>query len=275
MTWNAFGAGQGPLAYLLWRGAPDAHRFEHPTVRGEAAQVDLLCMQEVFLSEAERFFDALGHVFKLRDDNKSALRPLSIVGSGLGTASRARVVSHEKRAFQPAFVHSDRFARKGMLHTRVAVGEAQVDVVNTHMQSGMGLAARVIRKHQLAQLRRFVEDVGRSGAPMVVCGDLNIDGLARGGRTEYAEISRALPGFVDLGAASDLVTYDTEHNELAKKHAPGEPPQRLDYMFLSDPRGVIDGVAIERAFHVALESAARPRTFASDHYAIKARFKLR
>jgi endonuclease/exonuclease/phosphatase family metal-dependent hydrolase len=275
MTWNAFGAGQGLLSYLLWRGVPDAHRFEHPAVREAASEVDVLCMQEVFLSEAERFFDALAHLFKLRDDNKNSLWPLSVVGSGLGTASRVRIAAHEKRAFDPPFTHSDRFARKGMLHTRVAIGDVLVDVVNTHMQSGMGLGARVVRKRQLAQLGRFVQDVGRSGAPMIVCGDLNIDGLARGGRDEYAEIARALPGFVDLGATTDDVTFDTEHNELAKRHAPSEPPQRLDYMFLSDPSNVIASVAIEPAFHVALESAARPRTFASDHYAVKARFKLR
>ncbi len=275
MTWNSFGAGQGPLSYLRWRGVPDAHRFEHAEVREAASGVDVLCMQEIFLSEAERFFDSLLHRHKLRDDNKKLLRPLSIAGSGLGIASRARIASHAMRAFAPPFTHSDRFARKGMLHARVEIGEVLVDVVNTHMQSGMGLAARVIRKRQLSQLRRFIEDVGRSGAPMIVCGDLNIDGLARSGRTEYAEIARALPGFVDLGASADHVTYDTEHNALARKHAPSEPPQRLDYMFMSDPRGVVDGVAIERVFHVALESREQPKTFASDHYAIKARFKLR
>jgi endonuclease/exonuclease/phosphatase family metal-dependent hydrolase len=227
------------------------------------------------LSEAESFFDQLAQPSKLRDDNRSSLRPLAFGGSGLGGATHARIASHGKRAFLPPHVHSERFARKGMMHARVEIQGAVVDVVTTHMQSGTGLAARVIRKRQLAELRRFVEDTGRSGAPMIVCGDLNIDGLSRGGRAEYAEIARALPSFVDLGARADDVTYDPENNALAKRHAPTEPPQRLDYMFVADPEHVLEVEAIERVFHVALESSERPRTFASDHYAIKARFKVR
>jgi endonuclease/exonuclease/phosphatase family metal-dependent hydrolase len=275
LTWNTFGAAQGPISFLRWRGVADAHRFEHPDVRRALGDADVVCVQELYLSEAESFFDALEHASKERDDNHTSLRPLAFGGSGLGVATHGRIASHERRAFLPPHVHSERFARKGMMHARVEIDSTLVDVVNTHMQSGTGLAARIIRKRQLVELRRFVLDVGRSGAPMIVCGDLNIDGLSRGGRAEYAEIAKALPDFVDLGARADDVTYDTENNALARRHAPDEPPQRLDYMFIADPRGVLEAEAIERVFHVALESSERPRTFASDHYAIKARFKVR
>ena len=275
LTWNTFGAAQGPISFLRWRGVADAHRFEHPDVRDAVKRADVVCMQELYLSEAEAFFDALDHAHKERDHNRTSLRPLAFGGSGLGVASHGRVASRALRAFLPPHVHSERFARKGMMHARVEVEGTLVDVVNTHMQSGVGLAARVIRKRQLAELRRFVEEVGRSGVPMIVCGDLNIDGLTTSGRDEYAEIARALPHFVDLGARADDVTYDTENNALARRHAPDEPPQRLDYMFVADPRGELEVEAIERVFHVALESSERPRTFASDHYAIKATFRIR
>jgi endonuclease/exonuclease/phosphatase family metal-dependent hydrolase len=275
LTWNSFGAAQGPVSFLRWRGVPDAHRFEHPHVRETITHTDVFCMQEIYLSEAETFFDALAHGDKYRDDNKTALRPLTFGGSGLGIATHARVAAHDKRAFSPPHVHTERFARKGMLHVRVEIDGALVDVVTTHMQSGGGVAARVIRKRQLGELRRYLDDVGRAGAPMIVCGDLNIDGLAQSGRAEYAAIARALPAFVDLGAAADHVTYDTENNALARRHAPNEPPQRLDYMFLADPRGVLEVEATERALHVALESKERPRTFASDHYALGVRFRVR
>jgi endonuclease/exonuclease/phosphatase family metal-dependent hydrolase len=260
---------------LRWRGVPDAHRFEHPEVRRAVADADVVCMQELYLSEAESFFDALEHASKERDHNKSTLWPLAFGGSGLGVATHGKISAHQRRAFLPPHVHSERFARKGMMHARVEIDGTVVDVVNTHMQSGTGLAARVIRKRQLDELRSFVLDVGRSGSPMIVCGDLNIDGLSRAGRAEYAEIARALPDFVDLGARADDVTYDTENNALARRHAPHEPPQRLDYLFVADPQGALEVVSIERVFHVALESSERPRTFASDHYAIKAHFKAR
>jgi len=275
LTWNTFGAAQGPISFLRWRGVLDAHRYDHPDVRRTLGEADVACMQELYLSEAEQFFDALGHASKERDHNRNTLSPLAFGGSGLGVATHGRIASHARRAFLPPHVHSERFARKGMMHVCVEIDGAFVDVVNTHMQSGTGLAARIIRKRQLDEIRRFTLDVGRSGAPMIVCGDLNIDGLSRGGRAEYAEIARALAGFVDLGARTDDVTYDTENNALARRHAPDEPPQRLDYMFVADPRAVLEVEAIERVFHVALESSERPRTFASDHYAIKARFKVR
>ena len=275
LTWNSFGAAQDPLSFLRWRGVPDAHRFEHPQVLETLARADVVCMQEIFLSEAELFFDALAHDHKLRDSNETSLRPLSFSGSGLGVASRLDIASHARRPFSPPHVHAERFARKGLLHARVRVGDALVDVVNTHLQSGRGRAARAIRKRQLGELRRLVDDVGRAGVPMIVCGDLNIDGLAKERRAEYVELSRALPEFVDLGAAADHVTFDTEHNALARRHYRWEPPQRLDYVFLADPTGALEVVGVSRVFHVALESAGRSRTFASDHYALEARFHLR
>lgn len=275
LTWNSFGAAQDALSFLRWRGVPDAHRFDHPTVQSVAARADVLCVQEIYLSEAERFFDSLGHRHKLRDTNATKLRPLSFGGSGLGVASRLPIARHVRRAFAPPHLSVERFARKGMLHARVRVGETFVDVVNTHMQSGMGVAARAIRKRQLAELRRFVDDVGSSGVPIVVCGDFNIDGLARHRAAEYRELVRALPDFVDLGAKADDVTFDSENNTLARRHYPTEPPQRLDYTFVCDPAGALEIVAIERVFHVALECASGESTFASDHYAVETRFRAR
>jgi endonuclease/exonuclease/phosphatase family metal-dependent hydrolase len=275
LTWNSFGAAQDALSFLRWRGVADPHRFEHPLVHEIAARADVLCMQEVYLSEAEQFFDGLGHDHKLRDSNELRVLPLSVAGSGLGVASRLPIARHGRRTFSPPYASAERFARKGMLHARVRVGETYVDVVNTHMQSGMGVLARMIRKGQLLELRRFVDDVGASGVPIIVCGDFNIDGLAKNRASEYAELARTLPEFTDLGAAADHVTFDSEHNTLARKHWPGEPPQRLDYTFVCDPSGALEIVAIERAFHVALECASGASTFASDHYAVETRFTVR
>ena len=52
-TWNCFGAAQGVRALFRWRGIPDAHRLMHPDVVHAVTSADVLCLQEVFLSEAE------------------------------------------------------------------------------------------------------------------------------------------------------------------------------------------------------------------------------
>jgi endonuclease/exonuclease/phosphatase family metal-dependent hydrolase len=274
LTWNSFGAAQDLLSFIRWRGVLDPHRFDHPTVRATVAGVDVLCMQEIYLSEAERFFDALEHGHKVRDPNDTVLRPLSFGGSGLGVASRLPVSAHRGRAFSPPHASIERFARKGMLHARVRFGERDVDVVTTHMQSGRSRRARAIRKRQLAELRRFVDDVGRSGVPVILAGDLNIDGLERGGRTEYADLARALPDFVDVGPA-DRPTWDPHENPLARRHAPREPPQRLDYAMVADPGGALEVVGVERVLRGALDCDDGASTFASDHCAIELRVRVR
>ncbi len=271
MTWNSFGAARGPISFLRWRGVADAHRFEHPILRKTAAEIDVFCMQEIYLSEAEGFFDALGHEHKVRDDNELRTRPLSFGGSGLGIASRLPIAVRGARAFMRPQVSTERFARKGMLHARVRVGGRHVDVITTHMQSGYGDAARSIRRRQLGELRDFVTHVGEhAGAPAIVCGDFNIDGLGASRDADYEAIARTLEGFVDLGARTDDVTFDTTHNALARRYTPREPRQRLDYVFV---RGELDVVSIERALHEPLPTENGP-TVASDHYALRAVFDV-
>src|ERR1700690_3977021 len=133
MTWNGFGAAQNVASFLRWKGAPNAHRFQHEELRAITNDVDVLCVQEIFLSEAERFFEDLPHAHKTRDHNRTQLSPMSFGGSGLAVASRLRVSHQALRAFSPPHVGSERFARKGMLHTRVNAFGTSVDVINTHL----------------------------------------------------------------------------------------------------------------------------------------------
>jgi endonuclease/exonuclease/phosphatase family metal-dependent hydrolase len=171
-------------------------------------------------------------------------------------------------------VGTERFARKGMLHVRVAALGTTVDVVSTHLQSGPGTRARAIRKRQLHELSRFVDEVAAPGGAVVVCGDLNVDGLAAGGRDEYLAIGAALHGFVDLGAKADWVTFHPhpEANILAHRFYASEAPQRLDYI-LYRAAGPIELVELTRTLDQPFEEAGRPTTFASDHFALRASFR--
>ncbi len=279
MTWNGFGAGQSVGAFFRWKGVADPHRFDHPQLLEAVRDVDVLCVQEIFLSEAESFFERLPHPHKIRDHNRTRLYPLSFTGSGLGVASRLPFTRRRMREFGPPHAGPDRFARKGMLHVRVRLNEdVSVDVISCHLQAGLGKRASRIRRSQLAEVRRFVDEVRHPAGAVVVCGDLNVDGSAAGGRAEYAELVRALDGFVDLGAEADWATFHPhpEINPLAHRFYASEGPQRLDYVLFRRGDAPLEIVDVQRALdRPLLPLNGESSTFASDHFALRARWRLR
>ena len=276
-TWNCFGAAQSATAFLRWRGIPDAHRLAHPEVLAAVCAADVLCMQEVFLSEAEAFFEALDHAHKARDHNRSTWWPLTVAGSGLAIASRFPLVASAIRPFRCAQVGAERFARKGALFARVCVVDdppLYIDVITTHFQAGYDRGARLVRAAQLRELRAFVDEVADPSRTFVICGDHNLDGLApvRGG--EYAELRAALPEFDDLGAAEDHPTFHPhpDFNELAHRFERKSPPQRIDYVLLRPATGAVRAEPCEVALRSRLTCASGlPTTYASDHFALRVR----
>ncbi len=277
-TWNCFGAAQNLVAFFRRRGAPDAHRFALEEVKGAIESVDVACLQEVFLSDAELFFEALGHGHKTRDHNRSTFWPLTFGGSGLAIASRFRIVQQDVRGFSRPHRGAERFARKGMLHARLAIEEGlELDVITTHMQSGYTAGAGDVRVRQLREMGAWVAQLGSRDRGFVICGDFNVDGLSgvRAGR-EYEAIRDALPEFEDLGSVEDAPTFDPRStgNDLARRHEASSPHQRIDYVLYRAPRGerlraVRTTLALDAPFH----SPERGRTFASDHYALVTEFE--
>jgi endonuclease/exonuclease/phosphatase family metal-dependent hydrolase len=266
---------------LRWQGPPDAHRFGHPDVKSVVEAADLVCVQEVYLSDAETFFDALGFEHKTRDDNRSTLWPLTFGGSGLAVASRYPIVERWMRAFSRPHVGTERFARKGMLHVRVRVPNGhrlEIDVMTTHLQAGYDVRARSVRERQLREIRDLVDEVGSRERPFVMCGDLNIDGLSgvRHG-SEYAALVATLSDFIDLGADDDLATFHPhpDINELAHRYDNKAPRQRIDYVFYRPPANGTP--AAERCVLVhatPIECSINGRTYASDHFGLQASFSL-
>lgn len=272
-TWNCFGAAQTAAAVLRRRGPPDAHRFGHPKLRRTLEEADIVCFQEVFLSDVESFFDGLGHSHKQRDHNLSTFWPLTFGGSGLGIASRFPILDKLMRPFRKPHVGPERFARKGMLHARVHVGGTQpfeVDVVTTHLQAGYSDGARRVRERQLSEIRDLVDEVGSADRAFVVCGDLNIDGLRPVRDTgEYAALTRTLADFFDLGADDDHATFHPhpEVNPLAYRFEPAGARQRIDYVLFRPPRTQhVTAEACEIVLDRALDGG---HTFASDHFGLR------
>jgi endonuclease/exonuclease/phosphatase family metal-dependent hydrolase len=278
-TWNCFGAAQNAFAVLRRKGPPDAHRFGHPQLRRVLEEADIVCFQEVFLSDVEHFFDGLVHGHKHRDHNLSTWWPLTFGGSGLGIASRFPILERVLRPFRRPHAGAERFARKGMLHARVQVaGETgappfEVDVVTTHLQAGYSAGARSIRERQLREIRMLVDEVGSADRSFVVCGDLNIDGLRPAREAgEYVALTRTLSDFRDVGADDDHATFHPhpEINALAHRFEAGSPQQRIDYVLFRPPR--TNGVAIEACelvLHTPLDAGGPAPTFASDHFGLR------
>ena len=266
-TWNCFGQGQGFDALLALR-APHDHRFEDEDVLQGCCEVDILCVQEILSRAAQRLFDSLDakhFVARFRDDNRPRL-DASMRGCGLGIAARYPLESKAIHTFKSERVGWDRLARKGILYARVKIDDDHsVDVANVHLQAGYDAAAQRVRFVQLAHLRDVIAEVGSADRPFVVCGDFNICGLASArDASGYAELAKALDGFVDLGAARDEPTLHPhpEGNALAYAFEPDAAAQRVDYIFLR-PTKDLEHANVERFFDRPIASG-----WASDHYGL-------
>lgn len=280
-TWNCFGMGQGAFDAITALRAPARARYRHEDVHAACAAPDVLCVQELLSHDAQSFFDGLGRAFDalFRDHNRPRLRPATLRGTGLGIASRKPLAETGVRHYRPPHVGWDRFARKGTLHTRVALDDGPtIDLVNTHLQAGYDDGAIAVRAAQLEELSSLVAEVGDEARPFIVCGDFNIDGReAARGDAEYKRLTAALEGFEDLGAKDDLTTYEPhpETNALAHAFEPGGKPQRIDYVMLRQARGGrLAHARTERILDRPLAGAAgEAREFASDHFGLCSTFE--
>ncbi len=275
-TWNCFGAAQDARGFFRWRGVPDAHRLEHPHVIERVSEADVVCLQEIFLGDAEDFFHGLGHEHKTRDHNRSTLWPLTFGGSGLGLASRFPLSESGIVPFSRPHAGPERLARKGMLHARVCVRSSprvEIDVVTTHLQAGYDQKARAVRERQIRELRDLVDRLGSSDRAFVVCGDLNICGLQPSReRGEYASLVAAFDGFRDLGADEDHATFDPrpEANTLAYRFEKGGPRQRIDYVLFRPPRaGRVSAERCELVLDAPITADGAAPTYPSDHFGVR------
>ncbi len=279
-TWNCFGTAMDLRAVFRRRGPPDAHRLTHPDVRHELLLTDVLCVQELWIPDAVELFDSLSFDHKVRDSNESRLVPLTIGGSGLGIATRLPLVTRDSRAFRERGWGTDRGARKGVLHARLRVAEApnrELDIFTTHVQAGFSRQAQVRRARQLAEIRRAVDELGAPERPLLVCGDLNINGLAPARDAEYARVVELFPELEDLGAGADEPTMcpDPALNELAHRYWSAEPLQRLDYLLYRPARPSWLAVdRFERVLDQQLRPHGGPATYPSDHFGVRAHFRI-
>lgn len=283
-TWNCFGMGQGLSAVTHLR-APFGSRFRCEEVIRGCADTDVFCVQELLSREAQRFFDALSashFTAHVRDDNRVRL-DLSMRGSGLGIGARASLDKTVLRMFPGERVGWDRLARKGGLYVQLGVGEGKlpVDLLTVHLQAGYDARAAHVRAAQLAHVAALVEELGSPDRAFVLCGDFNIDGHAGAREGEpYRALRRALDGFEDLGAETDLTTFHPkpDGNGLAHAFEPDGEDQRIDYIFFRPARR--DGGLVPQRLCRFLDAPLATTRFgdrpgwASDHYGLTATFSV-
>ncbi len=275
--------GQGLDAVTALR-APFGARLLHDEVVTECGSADVLCIQELFSRDAQRFFDGVGHgrfLSRFRDDNR--VRFATMRGTGLGVGARAHIEKRVLDVFPGERVGWDRLARKGALYTQLVLdGGVVIDLVTAHLQAGRDEAAIRVRAAQLNHLKAMVASVGSPDRPMIVCGDMNIDGLsAVRGELEYTRLVAAFEGFEDVGAHTDLPTFDPhpERNTLAHAFDPEGSAQRIDYvLWRPGRRSDVRCAGLTRFFDQPLaQTTAAPSSpaWASDHYGLTATFELR
>ncbi len=276
LTWNCFGAAMGVVSLLRWKGAADHLRLAHPDVLSTLGASDVVCMQEVFLEEAEALFDSLAHPHKVRELNHNTLRPLTVGGSGLAIASRLPFQQHVIRAFAKPQVGSERLARKGSLHATVTMTDGNaLHIATTHMQSGYSEQAGRVRIQQLRELRAVVDSVPHEET-FLLCGDFNVCGLSpRRGLREYAALHELFADFVDVGAEADEPTFDPRprapgrrSNHLARRFEPTAAHQRVDYVLFRAGRSALRVKEVSLVFTEPLVIGGRT-THPSDHYAVR------
>lgn len=138
---------------------------------------DIALLQESFAEKAV-LMEQARHAYKA---HFTARRGAALVDSGLSTLSRYPVVETITEHYRSYAGIADGVASKGMMLTRIRVGEAIVDVYNTHMQAGDSDDENRARLAQATQLIEFVNRNSTKANGILIIGDFNM-GPVRPGR---------------------------------------------------------------------------------------------
>ena len=275
-TWNCFGMGQSIFDVITYLRAPFSKRFSNSEVISQCAEPNILCVQEILSHASQNFFDTLGKKFfssSVRDHNKFKL--VSLRGSGLGVTTRAVTLKTKLLNFKNRGISWDKYARKGALYLQLELDrEKKIDLLTVHLQAGQGELSRKVRAEQLAELRRWIAELGSRERSFIVCGDFNIDALNYD-QNEYQTLKNMLDGFIDLGQVSNLPTYHPHRvgNPLAHAFEKESPPQRIDYIFMRSDQLVMSD--FKRLFDRPIASLGQGiRAWASDHYGLMATLEI-
>ena len=110
--------------------------------------------------------------------NKTSLLKFKFVGSGLTTLSHLKIVRQEFHFFSKSRSF-DKLANKGSLLTTVRTNNGiEIDIYNTHFQAYYHRSPKAIsrvRKHQIEELKTWIQGHSPSDRNILITGDLNFE----------------------------------------------------------------------------------------------------
>lgn len=295
------GSAQGAASFTFLsynvRGLPMGLSFpgeRFPTIGYLANQYDIILTQEMFGGEAKlagqmRGKQAIAGVGLQGDPGKIVLKVLALpftffvpdfwppFGDGLYTfvdddmISDPAAIDVERVPYRAChgFISSgaDCFSRKALLRVRIQPQPGiEIDVYNTHLDSGGDEDSQNARWSQLKQLACVIDSQG-TARPIIVAGDLNI-GYARPGDQEILAAFRDHLGLIDSGAGPENPRW-RERDYILYRHGNGtrlrvdqfgeaKPFVQGDYA-LSDHPALFAQFRVEPDTSGLDQPAARPR----------------
>lgn len=250
------------LTYNTWGkpgilGTDKKPRFE---AIGPAIQpYQVVGLQETFTDYTKLVLESAKFPYINRMDKGGFLK----LNAGLTTLSKFKFVSTDFVEFKQAG-HADRFARKGVMFTRLEVPElGEVDVYNTHYQAQEGYEK--IRMYDNGVLADFVKKHDK-GNPTFLMGDFN----STPNSPEFQDLMAKMPGLRDsFGEKNPGVpgyTIDPVNTNVPKT----DPRQRIDFIFvLPNDRFDIHVDTMELAMNQPVDGR-----FMSDHFGMHGKFTI-
>ena len=126
----------------------------------------------------------------------------SIYSSGLmiGYKKEINLIKYNERFFSDCngyfFNGSDCLASKGFIHLKVFYKDTEINVINTHLDSGQSNKDQLVRRKQLKELKEYIVN-NQLEEPIIMCGDFNIDYLKNEGNQIKKFISDLNLNFVE------------------------------------------------------------------------------
>jgi endonuclease/exonuclease/phosphatase family metal-dependent hydrolase len=191
---------------------------------------------------------------------------------GIGILTPHPIVAQETLRFAGA--GGPFLAARGVLFARIALPErgAAVDAYVVHLSPGLSGAAE--RRRELGEVAKFIEArSARSGNPVIVLGDFNIEGPPRTG-PEYRAMKDALLRPRDLWLEEEHLdpgyTYDCVENAVAALRGCHDRA-RIDYLLIPPVSGGGSHLGRSSSVHRVEWQTDGPGPLpVSDHYGVEA-----
>ncbi len=225
----------------------------------KAVGADIVCLQEVWADGNRQWFLDNGgsqYYSGFYPRTNDGLK----ISSGLLLLSRFKVGDPTFVSFKDAS-GIDGWATKGFFSVSVAkpTGETVAHMIVTHAQADADMESQKARKLQFGEICNFIrtnkEKSSWKNAPVILCGDFNVIGEAKGGSwptDEYRVINDMLNdvGMTDAfrmahphdaDPVNPGYTSDVYRNKLGRHFHPDANPkqQRLDYFYVKDQVDVL------------------------------------